>query len=170
MDRTEMINYLTKEIETLSKNTMDARSKISFSLLIGPFIVLGSIIVSTPRTGLNLSLHSYGALIAAFVAVSAFWTLGGIAGHIEEGAWQQCNRWRKCIIKLQHDETLTEADLEELILEKALERKVKNAYLVVFLLILITFGASTFLAAELVRASPVDNSKAPAMVSPSSSP
>jgi hypothetical protein len=167
MNNAEMINYLSKEIETLAKNTMDARSKISFSLLIGPFLVLGSIIVSTPKTGWSPGLHSPSAWIAAGVAVCAFWALGIIAGHIEEGAWQKCNQWRQCIIKIQNDVALSEDQLEELILEQTVVKKVARAYTGVFLLILITFGATAYLAAKLVSTSTIDSPKPQVVATPS---
>lgn len=159
MNKTEMTDYLSKEIETLAKNTMDARSKISFSLLVGPFLVLGSIIVSAPKTGWSLGLHSPSAWVAAGVAVLAFWTLGIIAGYIEEGAWQKCNQWRRCIIKIQNDETLSDKELEEFILENTVVRKVAPSYTVVFLLLLITFGATAYLAAKLVSTGTLDTPK-----------
>ena len=160
MNRTELTEYLTKEIETLSTNTMTFRSRIAFSVFIGPFLILGSIIVSTSRSGLNLSLDSRSAWIAAVIAGLAFWTLGIISGRIEQGALEKCNQWRRCIIKLQSEEPLTNEELEELILDKPPVR-VMWVYLGAFLLILITFASTAYLATELVRASAVDNSKPP---------
>jgi hypothetical protein len=152
MDKTGMIDYLTKEIETLSTNTMNARNRISFSLLIGPFLVFGSILLSNQRSGVSLSIHTRSAWIALAVAALAFLGLSLTAGLVERGAWKKCNEWRRCIVKLQEGEAITGAQLEALILYKAMVHKVALVYPLVFLIILVIFGATSYVAAELVRA------------------
>src|SRR5438270_698965 len=46
---TSMIEYLSTEIEALTTSTMVYRSKISFAVFIGPFILLGAL-VATARS------------------------------------------------------------------------------------------------------------------------
>ena len=129
---------------------MTFRSRIAFSVFIGPFLILGSIIVSSSKNGLNLSFNSTKAWIAALIAAAAFWALGLISGRIERGSWDQCNQWRQCIIKLQNDNALTEDDLEKMVLDKPYI-SIVWVYALSFILILITFATTAYLATELVR-------------------
>ncbi len=146
MNKTEMIKYLTKEIETLSTNTTNCRNRISFSLWVGPFLVLGSIIVATQRNGFSLNMQTRGTWIAIVLAALGFWGLGIIAGEVEAGAWNKCNEWRQCIIKLQGEEAITAEELEALILYEPIVHRVTRVYMYVFLIILIIFAATAYLA------------------------
>lgn len=47
----KMIEYLSKEIETLTTNIMLFRSRIAFSIWVGPYVLLGSIIEIPLKTG-----------------------------------------------------------------------------------------------------------------------
>jgi hypothetical protein len=44
-DKGPLIEYLSAEISTLATNTMTFRSRITFSIFIGPFLILGSLII-----------------------------------------------------------------------------------------------------------------------------
>ena len=145
-----MTEYLTKEIETLSTNTMTFRSRIAFSVFIGPFLLLGSIIVSASKNGLNLNSYSRSALIPMVMALVAFWLLGTLIGRVEQGHLNRCNKWRECIIKLQKDDELTIEQLKDLILDKP-SMNVARIYAAAFLLLIIAFGATAYLAAALVK-------------------
>jgi hypothetical protein len=150
MNKTEMTEYLKKEIETLSTNTMTFRSRIAFSVFIGPFLLLGSIIVSASKNGLNLTSYSWSAVIPMFIALVAFWLLGTLCGRVEQGHLNRCNKWRECIIRLQKDDELTIKQLEDLILDKP-SMSLARVYAGAFLLIIIAFGATAYLAAALVK-------------------
>ena len=55
----EIIAYLSKEIETTTNGMMVFRSKISFAVLVGPFLILGTVVYAAK--GLPISIH-LGAL------------------------------------------------------------------------------------------------------------
>jgi hypothetical protein len=150
MNRTEMTEYLKKEIETLSTNTMTFRSRIAFSVFVGPFLLLGSIIVSASRNGLNFNSYPWSTLIPVLIALGAFWALGTLCGRVEQGHLNRCNKWRQCIIRLQKDDELTVEELEDYILDKP-SINLTRVYASAFLLIIITFGATAYVAATLVK-------------------
>jgi hypothetical protein len=152
INKAEMVEYLSKEIETLSTNTVNARNRISFSLWVGPFLVLGSIIVATQRTGFSPSMNSWKPWVAAALGSACFCALGYIAGQIEAGAWEKCNEWRQCIIKLQLEEEVLPQDLEKLILYKPIAERVSRVYTYVFLIILIIFIATAYLVVQPAQA------------------
>jgi hypothetical protein len=41
-----LIDHLSREIETHTKNMMTFRARINFAVFVGPFVLLGSIMVS----------------------------------------------------------------------------------------------------------------------------
>ncbi|HJR08463.1 MAG TPA: hypothetical protein VJ842_14475 [Pyrinomonadaceae bacterium] len=153
MNKTEMVKYLSKEIETLSTNTINARNRISFSLWVGPFLVLGSIIVANQKNGFSPSFNTWKSWIAAALAALGFCALGYIAGEIEAGAWKKCNEWRQCIIRLQSEDEVTAKDLEELIIYEQVASRVTHVYTYVFLIILMIFAATAYLTTQLTRGS-----------------
>lgn len=98
-----IIDHLSKEIETMSNNTITSRNRISFSLWVGPFLLLGSLIVGSEKGGYvlnNPGWEAWAILIGA--SLLFFGMIAYIIGQIEEGAWDKCNEWRECIIHLQN--------------------------------------------------------------------
>jgi hypothetical protein len=91
-------------------------------------------------------MQTRGAWIAIGLAALGFWGLGIIAGEVEAGAWNKCNEWRRCIIKLQGEGAITTEELEDLILYKPIVHRVTRVYMYVFLIILIIFAATAYLA------------------------
>ena len=73
-----------------------------------------------------------------------------MTGEVEAGAWHKCNEWRTCIIKLGSDEELTVEELKSLVLNEPIVRKVRRVYGFVFLIIIIIFMATGYLAAQLI--------------------
>jgi hypothetical protein len=146
-----MINHLSKEIETISNNTMSSRNTISFSLWVGPFLLLGSILVATEKGGLGLKnpgIVAWAVMILA--AASFFGALAYIIGQVEEGAWDKCNEWRECIIRIQAGERLSADDYRKLVPYKQLAQKVSNVYRIVFAISFALFAATVFFISQLL--------------------
>jgi len=151
-----MIEYLSKEIETMSNNTMQSRSKISFSLWAGPFFLLGTLIVGSEKGGFGLQDPGTTAWIVIGLASLLFF--GGIAfivGHIEHGAWDKCNQWRHCIVDLQLNKEIPEEKFKELVEYKEITQKVTIAYLLVFAISFLMFVAVIYFIAHLMNFSRV---------------
>ena len=51
--RAEVIKHLSSEIQNQSQYLMTFRSRIAFTVLVGPFIVLGSVLVAAKTTAAN---------------------------------------------------------------------------------------------------------------------
>jgi hypothetical protein len=146
-----MIAHLSKEIETMSNNIMNSRNRISFSLWVGPFLVLASVIVGSEKGGFGLQNPGVLAwLILGIAAFLFFWLIAFIIGRIEQGAWKQCNEWRKCIIKLQMDQELKEDEYEDMVLYKKLRERVLWAYMYVFTISLLMFAAVIIFVSQLL--------------------
>ncbi|SRR6266481_7402934 len=48
--KTELINHLSKEIEVLSTNMITTRLKAAFTIWIGPYILLGALVIRHQQT------------------------------------------------------------------------------------------------------------------------
>jgi len=101
----EIISYLSKEIETVNNGMMVFRSKISFAVLVGPFVILGALLYATRGLPISTSLGPGGKAAIVFVGL-CYLALAFLSGLIEEDGWRQCNKWRKLISDLHKDPTM----------------------------------------------------------------
>jgi hypothetical protein len=129
---------------------MNFRVRISFTLFIGPFIVLGSLIIVTRGQGVELDLSRIQPSIK-WSAVATFMLLGFVAGGIEVQTWNQINRWRECIGKLVSGQRIGQDGLNEYLKDTVLTRRVVWYYGAVFSLIVLAFYATASIAAQVIR-------------------
>jgi hypothetical protein len=99
----EVIEYLSKEIETTTTNMMVYRTKIAFVFFLGPFIIL--IAVVTKGVTFSLRLDSI-AIVAIVVNFLCFLILAYMNARVERQAWLQCNQWREIIAKLHNNPSI----------------------------------------------------------------
>jgi hypothetical protein len=92
----DLLQHLSKEIETTSNNMMVFRTRIGFGLLVGPFLLLGSLIVGAKGQPVATHLRWY-AVPAIVVVFGCYLVIAYIASEIEAHALEQCNRWREII-------------------------------------------------------------------------
>jgi hypothetical protein len=98
----ELVLHLSKEIETASNNAMTFRTRIGFGLLVGPFVLLGSIVVGAKGQPISFNLTFYGWL-AVIAMLGCYLGIAYIASAIEAQAWDQNNRWRNLIARLHEN-------------------------------------------------------------------
>jgi hypothetical protein len=99
----DVIQHLSKEIETTTNNMMAFRTRIGFGMFIGPFLLLSSFIVAVKgqHVSFTLSRWKVGVLVLAVVVdVICFVGIAYIASRIEAQSLKQCNRWRLLIAEL----------------------------------------------------------------------
>lgn len=117
----ELIDYLSKEIETQTNSLMTFRERINFAVFIGPFVLLGATLYGKgiPRVHwAELSATARVGLFFSFVAVIlSYLTMGIVCSLIERHIWKQCDKWRERIAEISrgHDKgfTLQELEFEE---------------------------------------------------------
>jgi hypothetical protein len=101
----QVIQYLSKEIDTHTSTLIDFRARAHFSLFIAPFVLLGVVVIS--QRGLpGLSWHLAAGVIGLILSYAA---LGMVACSIEGRVWRQCNAWRSVIAELASRETSDQA-------------------------------------------------------------
>ena len=101
----EIIEYLSKEIETVTNGMMVFRSKISFAVLVGPFLILGTLVYAAKGLHISTDFGASGWTAIGLVFL-CYLALAFLSGRIEEDGWRQCNKWRKLISDLQRDPTI----------------------------------------------------------------
>ncbi len=114
-DLTEkIVAHLSKEIETTSNNMMVFRTRIGFGLLVGPFLLLGSLVVGAKGQPISFNLRWYEWLPALVVILFCYLGIAYIASQIEAQAWEQCNRWRNLMGRLYKNPSakMAEKDME----------------------------------------------------------
>lgn len=107
--RNEIIKYLSGEIESHSEYLMTFRSRIAFTVLIGPFVILGYVLVVSKPTATNY-VGQEVALAFGAVAVS-YLILGFCTSRLDQHCTDQCNKLRRAIIKVSAGKNLDETDL-----------------------------------------------------------
>jgi hypothetical protein len=100
----KLIDYLSKEIETQTKNLMSFRERINFAIFIGPFVLLGATLYGKGLPHVKWSEMGSGAwsgLAVSFLGVIlSYLTMGIACSLIEVHIWGQCNRWRERISEI----------------------------------------------------------------------
>jgi hypothetical protein len=143
----EIIEYLSKEIETVTNGMMVYRSRVSFAVFGAPFLILGTLAYAFKGLNISRELH-YLDWIAVGIIAFCYLALAFLSGRIEEDGWRQCNQWRKLISEFQKDPNAT-------ILNERNVRQdadgvdpvnwMKLSYLVAGIFLIISFGSLLFI-------------------------
>lgn len=99
VQESEVVNHLSKEITTHIEQMMNFRTRVAYTLWIGPFVLLGGYLfaikdIKAPRWD-RWEVILIIAASLAFVGMS--YVLAGVEAH----TWDQCNRWRDLIVRIQ---------------------------------------------------------------------
>lgn len=137
---TELLEYLTREIETTTTNMMVFRSKIAFAVFVGPFLLLIALAAGT--RSLNVTTHiDLPATLFIIVVCLCFLTMAYITARIERQAWLQCNKWRRLIIKLHNDPStkLASGDLSDDLFDERRAGRATSKYVAAWAVLLLSF-------------------------------
>lgn len=83
----EVIEHLSKEIETTTTNMMVYRSKIAFAVFLGPFLLLLAVVANTRGLSISLNLGWIATVAIGIVWCFCFLTLAFMNARIEPQAW-----------------------------------------------------------------------------------
>lgn len=149
--RIAVISHLSKEIEAHITTVIKWRTSSAFTTLIGPFFLLGAVIVSDKIT---ISPFKWGDYNLQIVVLSGcYLALGSVAALIERYSWRRINLLRAELLKLGLDESPVEHQKITLRLHDSVENW-KNAplgYLVTFLAIILATGIVIFLISNILQ-------------------
>ena len=96
----KIIEHLSSEITTQSGYLMTFRSRIAFTILIGPFVLLGSFMIAV-EDGFKPQELKLGSIIAIAIACVCYVGIGGVGGFVDWQVTHQCNEWRRQISSIR---------------------------------------------------------------------
>jgi drug/metabolite transporter (DMT)-like permease len=99
MHEHEALEHLSKEITTHTQQLMTFRTRVTYTIWVGPFILLGSYLIATKDKKVSMHWDCWGILLL-FAATVLFCGLSYLLARIEEHTWDQCNKWRSSIVRI----------------------------------------------------------------------
>lgn len=129
-----VIEQLAKEIQIAADGITNLRTRTAFTIWIGPYVVLGSIVVAQ-KDGFAIPLQSWVFWVGFVLAVSCYLLLGHLAGRIERYSLNRSNKLRSCIIGVATTRNVDPA----LYFDEVLPSLIVGAYRGVFLTLLACF-------------------------------
>lgn len=145
--RCEVIKHISAEITTHAEFLNTLRSRMGFTVLVGPFLVLGSVLIGTKSLPTSLAwppTHMWQWALLA-LAFTCYLGLGWYGGRIDKNVTKICNGWRSTLLPLASGQSV----LQQQSLEFPL-RDIVGAYLLGYALGLGAFlGMTAFLLSML---------------------
>jgi len=152
----KIIEHITKEIEVITNNIISFRLKNAFTVWIGPFILLGSLILSKNIHVDYDKIQDVIGLIATLPLL--FIIMGVMGGLIEQQSWAQCEKLRRAISEITTRDDINSEELYSLISFNNLNRHALIAYTIVFILLLTIFVFITIITFNIISWEPQSNS------------
>lgn len=136
----DFIQHLSKEIETQTNAIMTFRTRIGFTVFIGPFVLLGSFMVGTNRVP-HIERLTFGTIAVLVFLGFCYLALGLVGGLIERRVLLQCNHWRALIASLvDREDVVPNSDNVQFS-----QRLLLLTWIVAFLLFFVSFLVMVFL-------------------------
>jgi hypothetical protein len=107
----KLIDHLTKEIEVQNNNMMTFRTRANLPVFLGPFILLGSVVIGQKQTPHGLRIDAL-ATTAIIGLAASYLAMGLAAARIEISMAKQCDRWRDLIAKIVTDDSTLEENIK----------------------------------------------------------
>lgn len=138
----KFIEHLSRDIATQTSYLVTFRSRLAFTILIGPFVLLGSFLIAAngivPASRLGVD-----AIVAIVIACVCYLVLGVYGAMLDNHVTRQCNTWRRQIDSLRKDSPEEIGDI-------GFEHKPFRAYLAGLGLVLLAFLSIAYLLKTLL--------------------
>ena len=144
----KLIDHLSTEIETHTKNMMTFRARVNFAVFVGPFVLLGSLMVSAKGVPRGVTLDKR-TIVAGIVLLMSYILMACTCAAIERQMWKKCNVWRGVIARIISN---SPAEVKEK--ELVFRESVRLGYALVYTAIIIAFGCAVWLVSRVQIASP----------------
>jgi hypothetical protein len=95
----ELLEHLSKEIQSQSEQMMTFRTRVTFLVWVGPFIIAGSYLLAVKAVPQSFSPDKIG-VACLVVAAILYIVLAEVFARLEAHVWDQCNVWRSSIREL----------------------------------------------------------------------
>jgi hypothetical protein len=135
-----VIEQLAKEIQITADTITNLRTKTAFTIWIGPYVLLGSIVVAQ-KDGFTVPFRSPIFLAAVLVVLFCYMAVGHMAGVIEQHNLERANKLRQCIVAVAETSSIERG----LYLHEDLPKLIVGAYRITFLILLACFVGAAVL-------------------------
>ena len=134
--RVELIKHLSSEIESCTTFQHTLRSRMAFSVLVGPFLVLGSFIVAAAKIQLTWPKEPC-TWVWLYLAVVCYVGLGIYGAKLDKFLTVQCDFFRGELLSVARGKHLGRISLE---FPEKIGSNFLKAYLPGFLIVVATFA------------------------------
>ena len=142
-----IIQHLSKEIEVCVNNSYLFRMRSAFSVWVGPFVLLGAVVVAT-KGNLSITINWISG-ISVVVAVLVYTLFAHLAGRIERYSHKRANILRMLLAKVASDNDVDANFHLEDLKDSVLEQKIVGAYWITFSAIFILFICTVVLISQM---------------------
>ena len=132
----ERIEHLSKEIEAVTANLMTFRTRIGFTVLIGPFIIMGSVLLATDGK-VTVPKCDYLFIVSLIISVVSYFFLGLYGAQLDKHMSDKNNDWRQAIIELSKGKEPMDEEFK-------FTYRTREFYLLGFAIVLTEFVSVTF--------------------------
>lgn len=157
-DDKALVTHLSKEITTYSSYLMTFRARMAFTVLIGPFVIFGSVFIALD--GHMPERDNLGTMFAvgAWLAVAAYIGLAVYGAQLDKSVMLKCDQWRKTIAQICKDPENAEIDTDA-IRYGVTTRQIRASYVGGIIIALVGFLGVAAMAYSMRR--PVNGDQAP---------
>ena len=138
----KLIEHLSKEIETHTKNMMTFRARINFAVFVGPFVLLSSLMIGAkgvPR-GVTPDIRT---IVSAILLLMSYILMASTCAAIERQMWTKCNAWTRIIARIIRNEPveITGNDL-------VFKEEVRLGYALVYAAVIVAFACAAWIVSR----------------------
>jgi hypothetical protein len=129
----KVIEHLSDEIKTHTRNMMLFRARINFAVFVGPFVLLGSLMVGAKGVPRSISMD-WLTILAVIILAMSYILMASMCAAIERQMWRRCNIWRRVITKiiLKRSDEITDDEL-------LFPERVRTGYAMVYIAMIVAF-------------------------------
>jgi hypothetical protein len=111
--RGDLIKHISAEIVAHQEWLATLRSRMGFTVLIGPFLVLGSVLIATKSAPTIMVWPTERPPWASFIsAVLCFIGCGVYGAFLDKHGTKQCDFWRAILVSVAKGESISEVHLD----------------------------------------------------------
>jgi hypothetical protein len=140
----ELIKHLSDEIVNITQTTITFRTKIAFFTWVGPFIILGALVVAT-KGSFAMPLNCLTILMIIVIG-GCYLGISYVCSRIEQHSWDLCNQYRSVIFRVSKGDNIKNINKNEL---AAKNEDYPQTYMIAYVLIFISAVCITILLVNL---------------------
>lgn len=133
--------HISAEIRVHSEERTQFRLRASLGVYIGPFVVLGSILVASKEHPTKVSFNC-GSYLEMIIIAACFMGLGVVAAHVEDDIWRKCNELRSILVRIHASKSVDPAEVASALHH---EPRLTKAYMWIYGLMLVAVSSAVAL-------------------------